>query len=336
MPIYSILHQNCNPSLPVPNVTLNEKFIFTGTLRADGSSRFGENNLYGYFPSGAFAWQLAEEDFVGDNVSTLKLRISAGVTGNQQGLGPNDSRFVQGFPFNPIQDNLEINPSGLVIVAQPNPDLQWEPTSEFNLGVDFGFNQDRFNGSVDVYRRNTSDLLLQTPAALPANSALAFGNSDADIVNRGVEVALNYDFIQSQDVTFSAAFNIAYNENEVNSFAVPIDAGPINGPGLSGAFAQRFEEGQSLFSYFMAIFEGFDASGNPIYTDIDGNGVGDPDADKTFVGEDALPDWTTGLSLNLSIKNWDFSTYFAGQFGFSVYNNTANSFFNAGQIGYCT
>ncbi|GMN06953.1 TonB-dependent receptor [Croceitalea sp. MTPC5] len=315
------------------NVTINDKYIFTGTFRADGSSRFGENNQYGYFPSGAFAWQIAEEDFVGENVSTLKLRLSAGVTGNQDGLGPNDSRFVQQFPVNGIQFNQEIIRPGLIITAAPNPDLQWEPTTEFNVGVDFGFNNDRFNGSVDVYNRTTTDLLLLTPAAFPSNSATRFDNTDAEVVNKGVEVALNYDFIQTEDVTFSAAFNVAYNENEVQNFSIPIDAGPINGPGLSGAFAQRFQEGRSLFSYFMAVFEGFDSTGNPIYTDFDGNGVGDPDADRTFVGEDALPDWTSGLSLNLSIKNWDFSTYFQGQFGFSVYNNTANSFFNAGQLG---
>ena len=315
------------------NVTINNKYILTGTIRADGSSRFGENNQYGYFPSGAFAWQIGEEDFIGDSISTLKLRLSAGVTGNQDGLGPNDSRFVQGYPFNGIPNNQVINDPGLIIIAQPNPDLQWEPTTEFNVGLDFGFNNDRFNGSVDVYQRTTEKLLLLTPAPFPSNSATRFDNTDAEVVNQGVEVASNYDFIQSEDVNFSAAFNIAYNDNEVQNFVIPIDAGPINGPGLSGAFSQRFLEGRSLFSYFMAEFEGFDADGNPIYTDIDGNGIGDPDADKTFVGEDALPDVTTGLSLNLSVKNWDFGAYFQGQFGFSVYNNTANSFFNAGQLG---
>lgn len=315
------------------NITFSDKYLLTATLRADGSSRFGENNLYGYFPSGAFAWKISEEDFIGDNISTLKLRLGAGVTGNSDGLGPNDSRFVQAFPFNGIQDNLNINDPGLVIIAQPNPDLQWEPTTEFNVGLDFGFNNDRLNGSLDFYQRTTTDLLLSAPPAFPANSPVNFANRDAEVVNQGIELALNYDFIQSDDVNFSAAFNISYNENEINNFAVPIPAGPINGPGLSGAFAQQFEGGQPLFSYFMAIFEGFDANGNPIYTDIDGNGIGDPDADKTYVGEDALPDVTTGLSLNLSVKNWSLSTYFSGQFGFSVYNNTANSFFNAGQIG---
>ncbi|WP_350293083.1 SusC/RagA family TonB-linked outer membrane protein [uncultured Croceitalea sp.] len=317
------------------NYSINGKYAFTGTVRADGSSRFGPENQYGIFPSGAFAWQIGEEDFIGDNISTLKLRLSAGVTGNQDGLGFGNFVSRQRFGGIGTNNNLEINEGnfGTTIVAIDNPDLKWESTLNYNAGLDFGFNSDRLSGSIDFYRNETKDLLIQTPPAAPSTNPFQFGNVDAVILNTGIEFALAYDFIQTEDVNFSAAFNIAYNKNEIQDFAGAINAGPINGPGLSGAFAQRFEAGQSLFSYYMATFEGFDGSGQPIYTDIDGNGVGDPDVDKSFVGEDGLPDITSGLSLNLKVKNWDFSTFFNGQFGFSVYNNTANSFFNAGQIG---
>ena len=318
------------------NYDLSNKYLFTATMRADGSSRFGGNNQYGFFPSAAFAWKLDQEDFVGENVSTLKLRLSAGVVGNQDGLGFGE--FVQRERFNGLglgniaDDASQINGSGTGIVSAFNPDLKWESTFDLNVGFDFGFNNDRFSGSIDVYRKDTEDLLLRTPPAFPSNSPFQFGNVDANIINQGIELALNYDFIQNENTTFGASFNIAYNENEIQNFVGGIDLGPINGPGLSGAFAQRFQADVPLFSYFVAIFEGFDADGNPVYTDVDGNGVGDPDADKTFVGEDALPDVTTGLSLNFSHKNWDVSTYFTGQFGFSVYNNTANALFNAGQL----
>ncbi len=315
------------------NYSIKDKYLFTATVRADGSSRFGPENQYGFFPSGAFAWQIAEEDFVGENVSTLKLRLSAGITGNQDGLGFGNFVARQRFSGRGTNNDLTVNGNGTVIVATDVPDLKWESTLNYNLGLDFGFNSDRFSGSFDVYRSETNDLLLQTPPAAPAVNPFQFGNVDAKIVNQGIELGLAYDFIQTEDTTFSANFNISFNDNEIQDFDGAINTGAINGPGLSGAFAQRFEAGNSLFSYYMAIFEGFDGSGNPIYTDIDGNGIGDPDADKTFVGEDALPDVNTGLSLNVSHKNWSFSTYFAGQFGFSVYNNTANSFFNAGQIG---
>lgn len=315
------------------NYSLANKYLFTATMRADGSSRFGPENQYGYFPSGAFAWQIAEEDFIGENVSTLKLRLSAGLTGNQAGLGYGN--FVARQRFGGLSSNNDavVQQNGLAIVATDNPELKWESTLDYNVGLDFGFNNDRLNGSIDVYRRDTRDILLRTPPAFPATTPFQFGNVDASIINQGIEFALGYDFIQQEDLNFSANFNIAYNQNEIQDFAGAINTGPINGPGLTGAFAQRFEAGNSLFSYYMAIFEGFDSTGNPVYTDIDGNGVGDPDVDKTFVGEDALPDITSGLSLNLRYKNWDVAAYFSGQFGFSVYNNTANSFFNAGQLG---
>jgi len=314
------------------NFTIADKYLFTGTVRADGSSRFGPENRYGIFPSGAFAWQLSEEDFVGDNVSTLKLRLSAGVTGNQDGLGFGNFVARQRFGGLGIADNGDINQNGLAIVATDVPDLRWEPTLNLNVGLDFGFNNERLSGSVDVYRNTTTDVLLQTPPAAPATDPFQFGNVDATILNQGIEFAIGYDWIQQEDVSFSTSFNIAYNENEVQDFGGLIDTGAVNGQGLSGAFAQRFAAGQSLFSYYMAEFTGLDAAGQPTFADQNGDGVGDVFQDKVFVGEDALPDVTTGLSLNLNVKNWDLSAYFTGQFGFSVYNNTANGLFTSGSI----
>ncbi|MBM1104752.1 SusC/RagA family TonB-linked outer membrane protein [Aurantibacter crassamenti] len=315
------------------NYSIASKYLFTGTLRADGSSRFGPEYQYGYFPSAAFAWQLGEEDFIGENVSTLKLRVSAGITGNQDGLGYGNFVARQRYGGVGINNDNTINQNGLSIVATDNPELRWESTTDMNIGLDFGFNNERFNGSIDVYKRDTKDLLLRTPPALPATTPFQFSNVDATVVNQGIELALGYDWIQTEDVTFTTSFNIAYNKNEIQDFAGAINSGPINGPGLSGAFAQRFEAGYSLFSYYMAIFEGFDSTGNPIYTDVDGNGIGDPDVDKTWIGEDGLPDFTSGLSLNLTVKNFDFGAYFSAQSGFSVYNNTSNALLNAGQLG---
>ena len=314
------------------NYSIADKYLFTATMRADGSSRFGPDNQYGYFPSGAFAWQIAEEDFIGDNVSTLKLRLSAGLIGNQEGLGYGNfvarQRFSGLFPSN----NNEVFQNGLTIVATDVPDLKWETTLDMNVGLDWGFNMNRLSGSLDVYRRETNDLLLQTPPAAPSTIPFQFGNVDASVINQGIEFAIAYDFVQTEDTDFGVSFNIAYNDNEIQDFAGSINTGEIAGPGLSGAFAQRFEAGRSIFSYYMAEFTGFDADGFPTYRDVDGNGIGDPDSDKVFVGEDALPDVTSGLSLNFRHKNWDASAFFNGQFGFSVYNNTANAFFNAGQL----
>ena len=314
------------------NYNIASKYLFTATVRADGSSRFGPENQYGIFPSGAFAWQLAEEDFIGDAFSTLKLRLSGGVTGNQAGLGYGNFVSRQRFSDLGIENNGNVNQNGLAIVATDVPDLKWEPTLSLNAGIDFGFGNDRLSGSIDVYRDKTTDVLLRTPPAAPAIDPFQFGNVDASIINQGIEFAINYDWIQKGETSFSTSFNIAYNENEVQDFAGLIDTGAINGQGLTGAFAQRFAAGQSLFSYYMAEFTGLDSNGQPTFADVDGNGVGDVFQDKKFVGEDALPDITTGLALNFNHKNWDFSAFFTGQFGFSVYNNTRNGLFTSGSI----
>lgn len=301
------------------NYSLNDKYLFTATVRADGSSRFGSENQYGYFPSGAFAWKLSEEDFVGDAFSTLKLRLGAGITGNQEGLGYANFLKRQRFAGPGIADSGGIDRPGLETVAVQNPDLKWEETLDLNVGLDFGFNLDRFNGSLDLYRKETTDLLFKQPAAAPAFDPFTFKNlENGTIINQGIELSLNYDFIQSEDVNFSSSFNISYNKNTVEGLkGTTADFGLLNGPGLSQAFAQKLGEGRSLFSYYMAEYSE-DSSGTPNFS-----------ADtKDFVGKDALPDVNAGLSLNLSVKNWDVSAYFTGQFGFSVYNNTANAFLN--------
>lgn len=311
------------------NYTLAEKYLFTGTFRADGSSTFGENNRYGYFPSGAVAWQIHKEDFIGDTFSTLKLRLGAGIVGSQEGLGY--GRFVQRerAAGGGISNDLNVLPApGTFIDGDPNPDLKWEETTDYNIGVDFGFNDDRFSGTVNVYRKETNDLLLPRPSAAPSSGSIIFSNLlDGKVINEGVELSLDYDFANTDDFGFSANFNVAYNSNEVQDTQFTIPTGAIRGNGLTNAFAQQLQAGQPLFSYYMAEFTGFDQDGNPTYFDADGNGIGDPDADKFFVGKDAQPDWNAGLSLNARYKNFDLSTYFNGQFDFYVYNATKTAFF---------
>ena len=303
------------------NYTLNNKYLFTFTLRADGSSRFGEDNQYGVFPSGAFAWQLGEEDFIGDAFSTLKLRVGYGVTGNQDGLGFGNAIQRQRFGAPGIADDGTINIPGASDVAFANTQLQWEETSQATFGIDFGLANDRFYGSFDLYRKSTSNLLLRITAAQPAVQPFVFQNIDGNVINQGIELALNYDWIKTSDVKFTTSFNISYNENELQDFNGQIPAGTIRGQGLTGAFAQQLQSGQPLFSFYLRDFNGFDPNGQPDQVDR-----------QEFVDASALPTVNTGLSLNLTYKNWDFSTFLAGQFGHWVYNNTQNAFFTAGSI----
>ena len=303
------------------NYSIADKYLFTATIRADGSSAFPEANRYGYFPSGAFAWKINEEDFMSDsNISTLKLRLSAGITGNQEGVGYgnyiNRSRWGGLGP----NDGGEIILGGNGIVSFGGPDLKWESTIQYATGLDFGFNNDRLSGSVDLYRKETKDLLFLVDNAQPAVLDRSFRNlTDSKIVNQGVEFSLGYDLVQSENFNWSANFNIAYNDNMVESLSGQYDFADVNGPGLSGAFAMRLQEGQPMFSYYLLQFDGFDASGQPIISE-----------DKSFVGKSALPNLNGGFSTNLNYKRWSMSAYFNGQFGHYVYNNTANAFFTAG------
>ena len=303
------------------NYTLSNKYLFTATLRADGSSAFAEANRYGYFPSGAFAWKLNEEDFMSDsNMSTLKLRLSAGITGNQEGVGygnyVNRSRWNGLNPQN--NGNIDLN-NGNSIVSFGGDGLKWESTIQYATGLDFGFNNDRLSGSIDVYRKETKDLLFLVDEAQPAILDRKFKNlTDSKIVNQGVEFSLGYDLVQTEDFNWSANFNVAYNDNMVESLSGQYDFANVNGPGLSGAFAMRLQEGHSLFSYYMQEFSGYDSAGQPILSE------------KGFVGKSALPNLTGGLSTSINYKKWTMSAYFSGQFGHYVYNNTANAFFTAG------
>ncbi|SMG30532.1 SusC/RagA family TonB-linked outer membrane protein [Arenibacter troitsensis] len=312
------------------NYSIASKYLFTATVRADGSSRFGENNRYGIFPSAAFAWKINEEEFMGDAMSTLKLRLSYGITGNQDGLGY--GRFVRRERYSTaingdpnIGDGGAVSVPGISTVEFANPDLKWEETTQYNVGLDFGFANDRFSGSVDVYRKETRDLLLNIEAAQPSPQPTFFQNLDAVVLNQGAEFSLNYDILQGEDFDWTAGFNVAYNKNEITDFDGEIAAGTIRGAGLSNAFAQRLATGQPLYSFYLREFTGFDANGNPVHE----GGVDN----QQFVGKSALPDFTGGFSTSASYKNWSASMYFNGQFGNYIYNNTANAFFTGGAIG---
>jgi iron complex outermembrane receptor protein len=302
------------------NYTLMDKYLFTATVRVDGSSRFGSDNQYGVFPSAAFAWKINEENFIGDNISTLKARLSWGITGNQEGLGYGNFIRRERFSGPDIGDGGDLPTPGTSAVAFANPDLKWEETTSFGAGIDFGLAADRLTATLDVYYSETNDLLLRIEAAQPSPQPFFFQNLDAVVINQGIEFSIKYDFFDTEDFHWDAGFNISYNENEMKDFAGQIPAGTIRGQGLSGAYAQILAEDQPLFSYYLREFEGFDENGQPI---------GD---NQTFVGKSALPTTNYGFNMNFNYKNWDLNTFFTGQAGGYIYNNTKNAFFTAGAI----
>lgn len=294
------------------NYNIGDRFLLTATVRADGSTKFGANNKYGVFPSLAGAWRLTEESFVPDLFYDLKLRAGWGVTGNQEFPG-NASKAL----FRPNNDG------SLSLVALPNPDIQWEETTQINVGVDFGFAGGRLLGSIDYFNKVTENLifLVELPQPAPGNPR-QFTNLDGNVLNTGVELSLDARIVEGKSFSWQSLLNMTFVKNEVRDLPTFVNTGAINGQGLSGAYAQRIASGQPLFAFYMREFGGFDSEGLGIY----------PNGDAlAFVG-DPLPDFNFGFTNNFTFGNLDLSIFLNGVFGFEVYNNTANAIFLKGNL----
>ncbi len=305
------------------NYSLYNKYLFTGTIRADGSTRFGPNQKYGYFPSFAFAWRLSDEDFIPDTFSDLKLRLGYGITGNQE-IPSNVYVARTRFGLGNIDNNGDFIPGGESVVAFRNDKLQWEESSQINVGLDFGFFNNRLSGSLDLFRKETVDLLIQISGVAPADAPFAWENIDAKVINQGAELTLNFGIIEKEDLSWDASFNIAYLDNEVTNFnQAPINTGAIDGPGLTGAFAQQIADGQPLYAYFLREFIGFDENGIAQY---EGGDV------QKFTGDSPIPKYNLGFSTSAKYKGFDLNLFFSGQFGHKLYNNTQNALFSLANL----
>lgn len=303
------------------NYVYKEKLLLTATMRADGSTKFGENNKYGYFPSMAFGYRLSEEDFIPETFSNLKLRLGWGITGNQE-IPHNLYSQRQRYNSSSIDGDGEITVGTIYNVTFANPDLKWETTSQLNAGIDFGFLGNALSGSIDFYRKKTTDLLLRLSSAQPAPQSYYWTNMDGNIFNTGVEFALSADVIAKSDFNWTASTNLSYNKNIVKDLSTNIETGVLDGQGLSGVTIQRITNDQPMYTYYIREFQGFDESGISIY-----------DGDyPQYTGESPIPKVTAGLTNTFSYKNFDLNIYLNGQFGHKLYSNTANAFFYAGNL----
>lgn len=296
-----------------------DKYVVTGSLRADGSSKFGKNNRYGYFPAIGLKWTISNEDFMkgGSLFSNLGLRASYGVTGNQE------------FPAGSSQEQFRLNTyTTFPQVINGNPDLKWETSKSSNIGLDFAFARGKIYGSLDYYKKNTSDILFQTSAIQPAPSSLSFVNlKDANLINSGVELAFGANIIDRSDLGWDFNFNVAYNKNDIKNFTDPntkldnfVQTGQINGQGVSGTLAQVITNNHPVNVYYLKPFEGFDANGN--------QKIG---ANPTFSG-DPNPHTLAGFSTSVRYNKFTFSLNMGGAFGFLIYNNTATAVTNIAGI----
>ncbi len=301
--------------------TLNylDKYLLTATIRADGSSKFGKNNKYGYFPSVGARWVVSNEDFLKSSkvFSSLALRASFGITGNQE------------YPAGSSQEQFGLTSYNTAPqVVNGNPDLKWETTRSIDIGTDFSFLNGKIYGAIDYYHKNTSDILFQTNAIQPAPSSLSFINlKDANLINTGVEFAVGATVVQHRDITWDVSVNVAYNKNEIKNFKDPntglpllVQTGQVNGQGVSGTLAQVITNNQPVNEYYLKPFGGFDGTGNQI--------IG---ANPQFAG-DPNPHVLAGFSTSVRYKKFTASINAGGAFGFLIYNNTATSVTNIAGI----
>jgi len=299
------------------NLSFLNKYLLTVNFRADGSSKFGANNQYGYFPSAAFAWKLSEEDFVPEVFDNLKLRLGYGEVGNSS------------FPAGASQTQFEFI-NGLAIPFNfGNPNLQWEVSTNYNAGIDFSFSNSRFSGSIDYFRKETEDLLFQREAIQPAPATRFWDNLPGTVVNSGVEITLNVDIVKNENFSWELGTNISFLNNELQDFPFGDNdflVGATSGQG-GGAPVQRIANNQPLFAFYLPIFTGYDATGLPTYQDLNGDGIGDSSVDRTFVG-DPNPDVLVGIRSFMKYKDWDLTINMNGAYGHEIFNNTASAITN--------
>ncbi len=303
------------------NYNYADRYLFTATLRRDGSSRFGADHKWGTFPSFAGSWRISQEPFFkSKTVSNLKLRASWGLTGNQEIGNYNAISTLGAYSWGYIFGGTKQT----VVLPQQyaNPDLKWESTSQTDLGLDFGLFDNRVHGSIDWYYKKTKDLLLTVAVPSPSLITTQLANVGA-VRNTGVELELGVDIIRSKDWSWDATLNFASNSNKLTSLSNDKWSGdevlwaPCNGQGLSGQYSQLIMVGQPLGTFYGKRFTGVDANGMETYAN---------DGKSEIIGS-AQPDFTYGLATQVRYKSWSLALNFRGSQGNNVYNNTANNFY---------
>lgn len=317
------------------NYTFMDRYLLTATIRDDGSSRFASANRWGLFPAAAFAWKVKDESFLKNvNVlSDLKLRLGWGVTG-QQDIG-NDYPYLPVYRTSAETAQYQFG-DAFYNTLRPNPydaNIKWEETTTYNVGLDFGLMDNRITGNIDVYKRETKDLLNYIPIAAGSNFSNFLTTNVGSLENKGVEFSVNADLIRSKDLNWSVGFNAAYNENKITKLIksddpayAGVDVGGISGG--TGNFIQNQQVGYAANSFFV-FQQVYGSNGMPIeglYVDRTGLGgtVTSNNLNKYHYKKPA-PDYTLGINSRIAYKHMDFSFSGRANIGNYAYNNVASS-----------
>lgn len=324
------------------NYSFRDKYLIEASFRVDGSSRFGEDNQYGFFPGVSLGWRIVEEAFMQDidMISDMKLRFGVGQTGNQDGIGNFSALTLYGG-----NNNYDGRP-GLAQTQTPNPNLSWESTITTNLGVDIGLFNNRLNISADAYIKETNDLIFQRLLPFTSGFQRIQNVNVGSMENRGIELAISTVNMDG-DFKWSTDFNISFNRNEITDLPENGDQGSDLIFDLPDAYDAEgpfsiYREGEPVGSFFGYRYLGVYASnddvpenlrddennvnnnyqaGYPIFEDVNGDGQYDRSFDRVLIGN-ALPLHTGGITNTFSYKNIELSVFMNWSYGNDVYNMT--------------
>ncbi len=298
------------------NFNIMDRYILTGTFRVDGSSKFGEDNKYGYFPAFGAAWNIANEEFMkgSETFSNLKLRASWGITGNQEfPAGASLTRYRFTAPGTAQRTNFG------------NTNLKWETSVTTGVGLDFGLFNERVYGSIDYFNKDTEDFLFEQFIAQPGPAGKYWVNLPGNIINKGVEIALNGALIRQQDLNWNLGVVATFQKNELTNFGGQIiETGGLHGQGISGTTIQRLVDGQPLNVFYLRDYQGINPTTGQSSYGKDGN---------QYYAGNPNPDFILGISTDVTWKKWSLGLNFNGAYGHLIYNNTANTVLPIGNLG---
>ena len=298
-------------------LNFKDKYLLTATYRADGSTKFGENNKYGYFPSVSGAWVISKESFYHvDEINSLKIRGGWGKTGNQEfPAGSAQKRYSFGGGQN-ISFNADNN---------ANPDLKWQEDRQYNIGADMSILKNRISLTVDYFNKRTKDLLFPAEAYVPGapGGTVTWVNLDGNIDNKGFEFAINSEVVSKKDYGIDLGVNATFVKNEVSGLSSSINTGGLSGQGITGTSVEVIKNGLPINAFFTREFLGFEKDGFAKYTE---------DGDRNYFLGTPNPKFLLGFSSTFRYKQLSLSANLNGAFGHKLYNNTLNSVINVGSI----
>ena len=322
------------------NYNIASKYLVTGTIRADNTSRFAKGKRTGYFPSGALAWRIKGEDFLKDSkaVSELKLRFGYGQTGQQDigGFYP----YFAGFSQSTNTAQYQFGNQFLLTQRsdQYNPNITWETTTTYNAGLDYGFADGRVYGSVDFYKRDTKNLLnnVNIPDLSGLSNAGTF--NVGSLTNRGVELIGNLDLVRGDKLNITVNANGTYNENKLTQLSIYGGSTDVPAGGIAGGVGNNVQiqrVGQPTNSFYLNQ-QVYDANGKPlegVYVDRNGDGVINSSDRYTF--KSPRPQWILGGGANATYKGFSAAFTLRANLGNYVYNNTrSSSFYDPNSTGF--